>query len=308
MNTSEIIFIDFPINKYLYGLYVNEVYIRKPLSKALRFLRKLPLFSMLISNTREIKGWTISCKYAKTIIIFDTFANYALYCHKIEKEASKEARLILYLLNPVFFSDDYKLLSSRWEIWTFMEEDARKYGLKYGATFYNPLLLDHTKTLPTSKQTSDLLFIGTDKGRKDFILHLKDQLKAYGIRCDFRIVDNFKSLFSRVYSREVDYVKLCQLTNNTHAILDVVQKAQSGLTLRIMEGLLFNKKIVTTNQFLSENKDFRNCSNIFILNQNNITGLQTFLKKPTQEYPLNIKKKYSFDEWLERLINKEEAK
>lgn len=102
MNTSEIIFIDFPINKYLYGLYVKEVYIRKPLSKAIRFLRKLPLFSMLISNTREIKGWTLSCKYAKTIIIFDTFANYALYCHKIEKEASKEARLILYLLNPVF--------------------------------------------------------------------------------------------------------------------------------------------------------------------------------------------------------------
>lgn len=90
--------------------------------------------------------------------------------------------------------------------------------------------------------------------------------------------------------------------------MDVVQKAQSGLTLRIMEGLLFNKKIVTTNQYLSKNKDFRNCPNIYILNQNNITGLQAFINKPTQEYPINIKKKYSFNVWLERLINKEEAK
>ena len=302
------VFIDFPVKGYIHGTNIREVFIRKPLSKPMRFLRKLPFFSKFISNTKEIDNWTDYCKNANNIILFDTYSHYAEYCEEIEKAVSTESRLILYLLNPVFFSDDYKLLSSRWEIWTFMEEDAKKYGLKYGATFYNPLLLENTKNLPTSKQTSDLLFIGTDKGRKDFILHLKDQLKAYGIHCDFRIVDNFKSLFSRVYSREVDYVKLCQLTNNTHAILDVVQKAQSGLTLRIMEGLLFNKKIVTTNQYLSKNKDFRNCPNIYILNQNNITGLQAFINKPTQEYLINIKKKYSFNVWLERLINKEEAK
>ena len=48
-------------------------------------------------------------------------------------------------------------------------------------------------------------------------------------------------------------------------LLDVVQKGQSGLTLRFMEGLLFNKKVVTTNVHIKENKDFGNNSNIYVL-------------------------------------------
>lgn len=308
MNTTDYIFIDYPIKNYLYGTQVKEISVRKSLSKLMRFLRKLPIFSKFISNTQEITDWDTQCKGAHAIILFDTFVHYSTYCKKIEEMAPKDARLILYLLNPAFFSDNYKLLSSRWEIWTFMEEDAHKFGFKYGATFYNPLLKECKKNTKVQKKPStDLLFIGTDKGRKTFLLHLKKQLKAYHIRCDFRIVNNFKSLYSKDYAREVDYFTLCQLTNNTQAIVDVVQKNQTGLTLRIMEGILFDKKIVTTNLSMRTNKDFGNNSNIYVLTPNNIKGLNAFLNKPTETYPLWIKEKYSFDKWIERLDKSIEA-
>ncbi len=302
------IFIDFPIKDYLTGNNIAEVSIRRGLSKPLRFLRKLPFFSNVISNTKERKGWLEECKGANTIILFDTFAHYATYCYEIENYVGKDVRLILYLLNPAFFSEDYKKLSTRWEIWTFMKEDAIKNGFKYGATFYNPRLALNCFDKDSETTTDcDLLFVGTDKGRKGFLLNLKSQLEKNKVVCDFKIVDNFRSLFSRKYSREISYKNLCRLNKRTSAILDVVQDGQTGLTLRIMEGLLFDKKIVTTNAAIRTDKDFKDNPNIYVITKDNIKELYTFLKKPMVEYPNDLKAKYSFTSWLKRIDNNEEA-
>lgn len=309
ISLNKYIFIDFPIKGYLEGNSITEVSIRRPLSKPLRFLRKLPFFSRVISNTKERKGWFEECKGANTIILFDTFTHYATYCNEIENYVGKDVRLILYLLNPAFFSEDYKKISTRWEIWSFMKEDALKYNFKYGATFYNPQLLAQNSIEKDSQASTDcdLLFVGTDKGRKDFLLNLKSQLEQNKVACDFKIVDNFRSLFSRKYSREVSYKNLCRLNKRTSAILDVVQDGQTGLTLRIMEGLLFDKKIVTTNAAIRMDKDFKDNPNIYVITKDNIKELYTFLKKPMVEYPNNLKAKYSFTNWLKRIDNKEEA-
>lgn len=308
ISSNKYIFIDFPIKGYLEGSSITEVSIRRPLSKPLRLLRKLPFFSRVISNTKERKGWLEECKGANTIILFDTFTHYATYCNEIENYVGKDVRLILYLLNPAFFSEDYKKLSTRWEIWTFMKEDAIKNGFKYGATFYNPQLAQNCFDKDSQTATDcDLLFVGTDKGRKNFLLNLKSQLEKYKIVCNFKIVDNFRSLFSRKYSREISYKYLCRLNKRTSAILDVVQEGQTGLTLRIMEGLLFDKKIVTTNAAIRMDKDFKDNPNIYVITKDNIKELYTFLKKPMVEYPNNLKAKYSFTNWLKRIDNNEEA-
>lgn len=306
MSKTNYVFIDFPIKNYLMGNNISEVCVRKPLSNLSRFLRKLPSFSKLISNTKERKGWVEDCDGADVIILFDTFARYSTYCNEIENHVGKNIRLVLYLLNPAFFSEDFKKISRRWEIWTFMKEDAKKYGFKYGSTFYNPIL----KTIDNDAQnlpTCDLLFVGTDKGRKDYLLNLKSQLERFGIVCCFKIVDNFKSLFTRTYSREISYEKLCLLNKKTTAILDVVQEGQTGLTLRIMEGLLFDKKIVTTNKAMKTYRDFMDNPNIYILTKDNIVELSAFLKKPTVEYPKKIKEKYAIESWLSRIDNNKEA-
>lgn len=108
----------------------------------------------------------------------------------------------------------------------FYGRRCQKYGFRYGATFYNPQLSNIPDNLHSlgAKQEDSLLFIGTDKGRKDFLLNLKAKLIPRGIKCDFRIVDNFKSLYDKNYSREVDYFTLCHLTQKSCALLDVVQK------------------------------------------------------------------------------------
>lgn len=296
------IFVDFPVRNYLCGIEIRNTTVRRSLSAFPRLLRKLPVFSKFISNTKERKGWEQECKGHDMVVLFDTYAKYSEYTRKIENVVAEDTRLILYLLNPVFFSDDYLDLSKRWEIWSFDKEDSVKYGFRYGGTFYNPNLLNHPKG--TGKNTkSDLLFVGTDKGRKPFIQSIRIHLEREGINCDFRIVDNFRSLLSSQYSREVPYMKLCDLIRNTNAIFDVVQKSQHGLTLRIMEGLLFDKKIVTTNLNIANDIDFADCDNIYILKKDNINGLKAFIKKTSVAYSKELKDKYSFFCWIRRLEN-----
>ena len=301
-----VILVDFPIHNYLSKIEIEEVFVRKPLHLYLRFLRKLPGFSLYISNTKERSMWELDCIGYKTVVLFDTYAHYSEYAHKIERTVSEDTRLILYLLNPAFFSDDYTKLSNRWEIWTFAKVDSEKYGFRYGGTFYNPHLLKLTgKENRESKQT-DVLFVGTDKGRKIYVNELENILTNEGIKCDFRIVDNFKSLFYTGYSREVSYLDLCKLICNSKVILDVVQEGQYGLTLRIMEAILFGKKVITTNKYLAKDTDFSSNENIYILDKYNLTELKSFILKPIVPYNENLKQKYSFYSWMERLLKKQD--
>lgn len=301
-----VILVDFPIHNYLSKIEIEEVFVRKPLHLYLRFLRKLPVFSRYISNTKERSMWELDCIGYKTVVLFDTYAHYSEYAHKIERTVSEDTRLILYLLNPAFSSDDYTKLSNRWEIWTFAKVDSEKYGFRYGGTFYNPHLLKLTgKENRESKQT-DVLFVGTDKGRKIYVNELENILTNEGIKCDFRIVDNFKSLFYTGYSREVSYLDLCKLICNSKVILDVVQEGQYGLTLRIMEAILFGKKVITTNKYLAKDEDFSSNENIYILDKYNFRGLKSFILKPVIPYSENLKQKYSFYSWMERLLKKQD--
>lgn len=297
-----VVFVDFPIYNYLYKIDIEVVDIRKHLRLFLRFLRKLPVFSLYISNTKERSMWELDCIGYKTVVLFDTYAHYSEYAHKIERSVSEDTRLILYLLNPAFFSDDYTKLSKRWEIWTFAKADSEKFGLRYGGTFYNPHLLKLTETEHRESKQTDVLFVGTDKGRKTYVKELEQILTNDGIKCDFRVVDNFKSLFSTQYSREMSYLDLCKLIYSTNVLLDVVQDGQYGLTLRVMEAILFGKKVITTNKYLANDEDFATNENIYILDKYNFKGLKSFILKPVIPYSENLKHKYSFYSWMERLL------
>lgn len=296
------IFIDFPINQYLQYLGIQNIIVRRRLPKIIRFLRKLPVFSRYISNTRERSNWEQDCMGYQTVVLFDTYVHYSEYAQKIERTVSEDTRLILYLLNPAFFSDDYTKLSKRWEIWTFAKTDSEKYRFRYGGTFYNPHLLKFTNNENRKSKQTDVLFVGTDKGRKTYVKELEHLLTNERIKCDFRVVDNFKSLFTTDYSREVSYLDLCNLICNAKVLLDVVQEGQYGLTLRIMEAILFGKKVITTNQYLAKDEDFSSNENIYILDKYNLKGLKSFILKPIVPYNENLKQKYSFYSWIERLI------
>ena len=61
---------------------------------------------------------------------------------------------------------------------------------------------------------------------------------------------------------------------------EIVQPGQGGLTIRTLEALFYNKKLITNNESITE-YDFYNADNIFIYKEQdcNIDALKSFLKK-----------------------------
>lgn len=103
----------------------------------------------------------------------------------------------------------------------------------------------------------------------------------------------------------IKYEVYLQELNKSKTILDVTNQNQDGLSLRVMEALFFNKKLITTNDSI-RNYDFYKKENIFILKDGFEQGLKEFLKIPYCEVEKDIKEYYSIENWVARFIQEGE--
>ena len=104
------------------------------------------------------------------------------------------------------------------------------------------------------------------------------------------------------------YEEIINAIRETRAILDLNREDQTGLTLRPLEALFFKRKLVTNNAHIKSYKVY-NPENVFVVSDNDFTGLEDFLKRPyvpagNEE---EIFRRYTFSDWLGRIVNEEEA-
>jgi hypothetical protein len=78
-----------------------------------------------------------------------------------------------------------------------------------------------------------------------------------------------------------------------------VDSRQTGLTLRPMESIFFEKKLITNHLTISD-YDFYDKSNIFILGKDDLNNLSYFLKQPYNRLPAKLVDGYDFNTWLKR--------
>ena len=123
------------------------------------------------------------------------------------------------------------------------------------------------------------------------ILNLAEELKENGINSKNIIIENEKDF--------VPYEDYLKLLVKTKTILDIVDGNQSGLTLRCMEALFFNKKLITNNLDI-ENYDFYNPKNVFILGKDDMNNIKQFIDSPYELVDEKIVNYYDFDEWIKR--------
>lgn len=182
------------------------------------------------------------------------------------------------------------------ELWSFDIGDCEKYQMHFNNQF-----IDETKVVASQedpKYQSDVCFIGVDKQRLSYLL----ELEAYFVECNLNpfiyVVDSSKNSYSNYdYKKPIPYSELIKYEANTSAILDVVQENQHGISLRPLEALFLNKKLITNNHTVL-NMDFYEKENIFLLSKQNMSEILTFLKVPMKPVAETVKEKYSFKGWL----------
>ena len=210
----------------------------------------------------------------------------------------KNIRLIFWYWDPVRIKYSPDKISCKWEKWSFDKNDCKKFGLKYNSTyFFNSI------KLPNERLLYDVFFIGQDKGRLQELLHLKDILENFALKIYFHIIADEKFFYDRKIFRErISYSEVLRNIKESKAILEFVQEKQSGLTLRSMEALFFNKKLITTNNSIKD-YDLYCKENIFILGHDDINSIQHFLNSPCKTLDKSLISKYDFNQWLQRIID-----
>lgn len=100
----------------------------------------------------------------------------------------------------------------------------------------------------------------------------------------------------------ISYADNLALVQSSKFLVDLHNPSQRGLSFRIMESLLYGKKLITTNTEVRK-YDFYNPNNIFIWNGKDDTGLYNFLEKSYSEVDTSIIKKYSLGNWINYVLD-----
>lgn len=188
------------------------------------------------------------------------------------------------------------------EVWTFNENDAKKYKMNYNDAYYFDTLADQMNYKQNKK---DIFYIGVEKqGRIEILDKIKQELINKNINFDIRIVKNpnYKGNETKIYDKELKYEEVLKNIKQSKAILDINAKGQVGLTLRPLEALFFKKKLVTNNSNIVNYK-FYNRNNIFIIGKDDMNEIDKFINSDYVEIPEKVVGQYRFENWLKRLLN-----
>ncbi len=176
-----------------------------------------------------------------------------------------------------------KLKSFNIQQWSFDNDDCVKYGFHYYRQFLMPL--PHIKNIIINH---DLSFIGRNKGRDIILNNLKDKAESLGLSFLIDLKDGSKS--SNISYD--DYLKESLLAK---CIVEILQTGQSGMTLRPIEALFYNRKLLTNNQGVID-EEFYHPNNILVvqdIDTLSAVNLKYFIDQPMVEINDNIKEKYS---------------
>ena len=247
--------------------------------------------------------WKKQIRTAKQVILFDFgyVPGIEHYIHRI----NPSCRVCLYYWNIMKSSSKgYQKFAYKQNIYATDKNDCQKYGLLYQSIFYVPQDIQREKTF---KEPEKLFFFGLDKGRGPFLLRLKKQLEAFGICCDITVFSEshcrkYKNAITDILADQmISYKEYCSRLSKCGILLDLNQDGQTALSMRVMEAIFFEKKLITFNKDIAT-YDFYDENNIFIMGSKQTDGkeLLAFIKKPFRSYEKEVLYQYSYENWKKR--------
>lgn len=253
----------------------------KSTSKILSFLHHIH-FSFVINRRVQLpfqgiwKRW-----YSVEDISFDKDKKYCIiytdvsaartdirYLKKLSER--KNIALVLVLVNTMARRDVLlkKRLTYFSKVFSFDKQDSDKYGFIYHATNYSRLSLDNIGIIK-----SDAFYVGVSKGRADMLASIYMKLKKEGAKADFYIAGikkNEKKQQEICYNKWLSYQSVLQHIQESNCIVEVMDGSQKGVTLRTMEAICYNKKLLTNNQLMKQSKYYKTGNIQVFLNPDDI--------------------------------------
>jgi hypothetical protein len=199
------------------------------------------------------------------------------------------------------------------KVLTFDPDDARRLNI-----FFRPLFFSSgVQKGEVLNNGIDISFIGTGHSDRARIIEMiKKQCINLQLKYFFylylqnRIIYHFFKITNKYFKQikkscfhfeHIDYDDYIKISENSKTIIDIEHPKQKGLTMRTLEVLGKEKKLITTNKNI-KNYDFFNTSNILVIDRFNPVIDKNFVNTAYEPLPENIYYKYSIDGWLEDIL------
>lgn len=313
--------------------FKNAEYIEEFLPWSKKKLIHMKLFRELHKAFPKIKFFkylydkVASLEYKKIINSYDIEFDYFLVVSSGKftegfirelKKRNPNIKTILFLWDKLSYTSWGEHIHAFDYVFTFDRNDHKKYGYFFRPTFYTGINLN--KEINFKDRKYGLYYIGhlRDLERYKFIFRLSNYMKK--TKLDF-----FTKLYSKkkkemivlpqnydknlITHTRVSFYDDLENTRNTRVILDLSYGEQIGLTLRCLNAIESNTKILTNNKDIV-NYDFYNEKNIKIVE--NIDEIEKvdirFFEEEPEKIPEDIKYRYSIDGFIDEIIGKIEER
>lgn len=264
----------------------------KRANKLLRIIRyfwmrlDLPFISIWLS-----KEWVAQIKDAETIIIQMSYLTMNL--PKFINKRNPDARVIAWYWDIVKDRTQPKDIKGKCELWSFDPADCKKYGMRFNHQYHFKSMIKKSERCKW-----DVFFCGSDCGRGEMLTDLYKKMLELNLKVNFKIVyPQNKNIPAETISKLLSYDQIREYNLDSKAVLEIPRPGQSGATLRLMEALFLNKKVITNNRHVKE-EPFYNENNIFVLGERPIEHLKSFIHSDYDHSSDIYIDKYDFNSWL----------
>lgn len=199
---------------------------------------------------------------------------------------------------------------------SFDLSDCKQYTqLKFRPLFYTD---EFHKDCKAKEYKYDISFTGTiHSDRYDVIKQVRKIAEDKNLRCFWfcYLQSKFIYYFYKVTKREFRRTQMCDfnfekmgskdiayVVDGSKAVLDIQHPKQTGLTMRTIEMVGMNKKLITTNASIKE-YDFYDPSNICIINRNNVELDYKFLYSHYKPLNEDVYRYYSLSSWILEVLS-----
>ncbi len=190
--------------------------------------------------------------------------------------------------NRAFINNLITIKKNHFEIITYNELDAEKFGFRWHSQFFNVKPYHQAAHLQDYAILYDFFFVGYAKNRVEEIEDIYSKLSSY--TCKFIKV--------KTASDYIPYKKYMELALQSLCIVEIVHTGDLSCTLRPLEAMSIHRKLLTNNPTV-RNYSFYRPQNIFILGLDDIDNLSDFLYSPFALLPSNIVDSYDVNYWVD---------
>lgn len=164
--------------------------------------------------------------------------------------------------------------------------------------------------IPTNRNKDDIYFVGTFlKDRINLLMKLVKIFEDLNLKLSINLSLKNNYLLKKQLPKSIKIIrKPLSFRDNllnvaqSRVILDFANNIHNGLSMRTFESIGFRKKLITNNPLVKK-YDFYNPNNIFVIENEQLDGIESFIDLPYEELSEEIYKKYSFTNWIKQILN-----